>query len=382
MPGPDKSTANPTRPLGKYCSELVTTPLSFAPSHPIARNTKPTEAILQLFHRAPQQGIRVVNDPDLNRRLEDVLRRHLKKAEEVPPILDVLAETGLRPGMGGVWKEWIKPGGEGGMWGWRFFRPAAPGQAEKTVTVWGLALPSELTAVRGELFQPQGGEKGGKKGKEKGGKKGKGVDREGENGGNPGEGKAAELIRLCSRPGGMMIGLAREEGEAEARPKVIDEKGQVVPKQTYWADIMSELFEKFNRYNIDLLTLSSYELNIPIELDSLAPNVLHVGHPIHREAATLGTGLGRLTPMELSVASVIPGRHVSTSEEEYPELPTNALARAPSAAARDKGPEAGKDAGGERGRGEEGGSGGRKRSAGEMEDGDRRAEGQSLHVSP
>ncbi|WVQ83662.1 hypothetical protein IAT38_005805 [Cryptococcus sp. DSM 104549] len=394
MPDLAQSTSNPPRSLARYCSGHVPTPLPFL-STTDDDTSGPTESTLELFRRTFRQGIRVVYDPSLNHRLEGALRRHFDKDAKVPRFLDVLTEaaeacsdlsveneaqlsarmastffypsrlviqSGLVGALAGVWKE-CPDQRKSGVSGWRFYRPATEEKKEETATVWILIHPSMLTSVPGESFEPRCTERAepeGAEGQEEERGEGDTVDE---------ESRAAELIRLCSQPGGLIIGLAREEGEDEARPKVLDKEGTVVPGLTYWANV----FGQFHRYQVDLVTISTYELNIPIERDRLRPTLLRVGHPIHRNAATVGVGLGRLTPMELSIASVIPERHRSTLNGECPKIPTNALALTATTSTKDEDPDAREGGCGEAvgqggGRGAGSAQGGRKRPAGEMPD--------------
>ncbi|ODO08282.1 hypothetical protein L198_00005 [Cryptococcus wingfieldii CBS 7118] len=117
-----------------------------------------------------------------------------------------------------------------------------------------------------------------------------------------------ELLRECKQDQGLKLILAEREvkgGEAELALRIVDQEGEIVKNMTHWAMGLSQLWEQLDRYNLEFVILTSYDVWIPFQRDRQFENLLRMGDPIHRKAPGTATESGKMSPMELAVASVI-----------------------------------------------------------------------------
>ncbi|ODN74375.1 hypothetical protein L202_06786 [Cryptococcus amylolentus CBS 6039] len=136
--------------------------------------------------------------------------------------------------------------------------------------------------------------------------------------------KLERLLMACRQEGGLKLILASRTGEdGKVRPalRIVEQDGTIVPEMMYWAMGLSELWEYLDRYNLDLVILTSYEVWIPFERDPEIKNLLRVGDPIYRTAPETAPEPGKMSPMELAVASVIERERAPPLGYTFPPLP-------------------------------------------------------------
>ncbi|ODO01383.1 hypothetical protein I350_06202 [Cryptococcus amylolentus CBS 6273] len=136
--------------------------------------------------------------------------------------------------------------------------------------------------------------------------------------------KLERLLMACRQEGGLKLILASRTGkDGKVRPalRIVEQDGTIVPEMMYWAMELSELWEQLDRYNLDLVVLTSYEVWIPFERDPEIKNLLRMGDPIYRTAPETAPEPGKMSPMELAVASVIERERAPPLGYTFPPLP-------------------------------------------------------------
>ncbi|ODN95900.1 hypothetical protein L198_04519 [Cryptococcus wingfieldii CBS 7118] len=139
--------------------------------------------------------------------------------------------------------------------------------------------------------------------------------------------KLERLLMACRQEGGLKLILASRTGkDGKVRPalRIVDQQGTIVPEMMYWAMELSELWEQLDRYNLDLAILTSYEVWIPFERDPKIKNLLRMGEPIYRTEPETAPEPGKMSPMELAVASVIERERAPPLGYTLPPLPSGA----------------------------------------------------------
>ncbi|TYJ58721.1 hypothetical protein B9479_000557 [Cryptococcus floricola] len=143
--------------------------------------------------------------------------------------------------------------------------------------------------------------------------------------------KLEQLLMACRQEGGLKLILASRIGKGgKVQPilRIVDQEGAIVPKMTHWAMGLSQLWEQLDRYKLDVVLLTSYEVWIPFERDPEFKNLLRVGDPIYRTAPETAPEPGKMSPMELAVASVIERGPVPPLGYTLPPLPVWSLSKA------------------------------------------------------
>ncbi|ODN80613.1 hypothetical protein L202_02803 [Cryptococcus amylolentus CBS 6039] len=165
--------------------------------------------------------------------------------------------------------------------------------------------------------------------------------------------KLERLLTECKQEGGLKLILAKrkdKDGKDQPALRVVDEDGTIVPKMTHWAMGLSQLWEQFYCYNLDLVILTSYEVWIPFERDPKIENLLRMGEPIFRTAPGTAPEPGKMSPMELAVASVInKGERAPPLGYTLPPLPVWPLSEAGNDSTQNDQNESGAGASGSRG---------------------------------
>ncbi|ODO08303.1 hypothetical protein L198_00026 [Cryptococcus wingfieldii CBS 7118] len=136
--------------------------------------------------------------------------------------------------------------------------------------------------------------------------------------------KLEQLLMACRQEGGLKLILAdRKSEDGRVRPalRIVDQEGKIVKKMTHWADGLSQVWKDLDHYELDLVTLSSYEVWIPFERDPVIKNLLRVGDPIHRKEPGTAPEPGKMSPMELVVASVIEREPAPPFDYTFSPLP-------------------------------------------------------------
>ncbi|TYJ51511.1 hypothetical protein B9479_007918, partial [Cryptococcus floricola] len=126
-----------------------------------------------------------------------------------------------------------------------------------------------------------------------------------------------QSMRECKQEGGLKLILVErkeEDGKVQPALRIVDQQANIALDMTHWAMALSQLWEELDCYDLDLVILTSYEVWIPFERDPDIENVLRVGDPIYRTEPGTAPEPGKLSPMELAVASVI-------ERERAPPLP-------------------------------------------------------------
>ncbi|TYJ51584.1 hypothetical protein B9479_007843 [Cryptococcus floricola] len=136
--------------------------------------------------------------------------------------------------------------------------------------------------------------------------------------------KLERLLMACRQEGGLKLILASRtgrDGQVRLALRIVDQDGTIVPEMAYWAMGLSQLWEQLDRYNLDLVILTSYEVWIPFERDPKIKNLLRMGDPIYRTAPETAPEPGKMSPMELAVASVIERERAPPLGYTFPPLP-------------------------------------------------------------
>ncbi|WVQ84334.1 hypothetical protein IAT38_006486 [Cryptococcus sp. DSM 104549] len=103
----------------------------------------------------------------------------------------------------------------------------------------------------------------------------------------------------------------------------LDKRGEVIRGMSHGAKALAQVWGELCHYRptSNIAILSTYENWLPIESDRRHPGLLLVGHPIRRDSAQRGTGLGGLTPMQLALSVALP-RDPPPTITSYLDLPT------------------------------------------------------------
>ncbi|TYJ51165.1 hypothetical protein B9479_008281, partial [Cryptococcus floricola] len=343
---------------------------------------KPTSKTYRLWGDLEEKGIRVVYDQDLNGRLHASLESQqvslgngvtpfMKMALEVgrqrardatvrsePQLCDVMSKTffdistdainaGLPSHLHGEWR--MCSDGESGCSDWVFLRNGIP------IAIVEVKLPTVLTTsgegvvsrtddrdhpptekVEMELGSRPQGDTAGRRGDQSDASHNdqSKADNKDYVPGNEDELdeensvhlslKLERLLMACRQEGGLKLILASRtgnDGQVRLALRIVDQDGTMVPKMAHWAIGLSQLWEQLDRYNLDLVILTSYEVWIPFERDPETKNLLRMGDPIYRTAPETAPEPGKMSPMELAVASVIERERAPPLGCTFPPLP-------------------------------------------------------------